>query len=45
MIGWFAVAALAVGLIYWQEGFFTVLRVTVFAFMAGIAGGALGGWL
>jgi hypothetical protein len=45
MIVWFALAALVVGLMYWREGFFTVLRVATMAFIAGVAGGAIGGWL
>lgn len=45
MIGWFAIAALAVGLLYWREGFPTVFRVVVMTFIAGLAGGAIGGWL
>ena len=45
MIGWFALAALMAGLIYWREGFWTVLRVGIMAFIAGVAGGYLGGWL
>ena len=45
MIGWYALAALAVGLIYWRQGFGAVAMVTGFAFIAGLAGAAVGGWL
>lgn len=45
MIFWFFIAALVGGLMYWRQGPGTVIKVVILGFIAGVAGGAIGGWL
>ena len=45
MVFWYAVAAAAVGLLCIKQGLAKASAIAVVVFLAGIAGGALGGWL